>query len=458
MKNRIFHTFLLTAIVMIMLYALSWLPKMEVFGFETRPVDLLADIRPDENADQEVDVANAVTADGLRNYDMPIQGNIQPIEDYSWNKANAGLYVGHGMGYFYDSLDKVKTLGRPVRIAYFGDSFIEGDILTQDLRGLLQNRFGGAGVGFVDIESPTANFRVSVRATSKGWNAYSVTDKSGFDAGRQGIAERYFIPRGAAQVQMEGNAAMEAQHQDSWDVTTLYYRAPHHVIVTGQLNDGDVQSLAIGGSAEVQKVQLTGNAEKTAWTIPDGSGIFFGISLESSWGISLDNFSMRGNSGMTLAKIPEATLAQFASVRPYDLIVLQFGLNVANSNQVNYADYEREMENVVRKLGAAYPKASILIVGVGDRGERKGGRIATMRGIKELGRFQQQVAFKTGCSFWNLYQGMGGAGSIAKMADSKPAMANKDYTHINVKGGQFVAQRLFDALMAGYDERKGKNK
>ncbi len=456
MKNRIFHSFLLTAIVIVMLSVLSWLPKMEVFGFETKPVDLLADIRPDENAGKEVDVGSEVTADGLRNYDMPIQGNIQPIEDYSWHKNHADLYVGHGMGYFYDSLDKIQTLGRPVRIAYFGDSFIEGDILTQDLRALLQNRFGGSGVGFVDIESPTAGFRVSVRATSKGWSAYSVTDRSGFDPSKQGIAERYFIPRGIGQVQMEGNAAMKAQHQDSWDVTTLYYRAPRRVTVTGQLNDGEVQSLTIGGTADVQKIDLAGLAEKTVWSIPDGAGFFFGISLESAQGISLDNFSMRGNRGMTLSKIPEATLAQFAAVRPYDLIVLQFGLNVASSNQSDYSAYEKEMENVIRKLATAYPKASILIVGVGDRGERKGGRIATMRGIKELGRFQQQMAFKTGCSFWNLYQGMGGEGSIARMADGKPAMANKDYTHINVKGGQFVAQRLFDALMSGYDQRKGK--
>ena len=120
MRNRIFHAFLLTVMVIAMLYGLSWLPEMEIGDVKTKPVDLLADIRPGkggdeaaEEADTQVAVA-AMDADGLRNYDLPMQGNLMPIEDYSWNKGSPDLYVGHGMGYFYEALDKVASLGRPV--------------------------------------------------------------------------------------------------------------------------------------------------------------------------------------------------------------------------------------------------------------------------------------------------------------------------------------------------------
>ncbi|MFQ8804906.1 MAG: hypothetical protein ACLR8Y_07075 [Alistipes indistinctus] len=41
--------------------------------------------------------------------------------------------------------------GRPVRIAVLGDSFIEGDIITADLREQLQNLCGGRGVGFCAV-------------------------------------------------------------------------------------------------------------------------------------------------------------------------------------------------------------------------------------------------------------------------------------------------------------------
>ena len=64
------------------------------------------------------------------------------IEDYSDSTMR-------GMSRFYDALAQRASSRRPVRIAYFGDSFIEGDILTADLRAMLQSRFGGCGVGYV---------------------------------------------------------------------------------------------------------------------------------------------------------------------------------------------------------------------------------------------------------------------------------------------------------------------
>ena len=50
---------------------------------------------------------------------------------------------------------------RKIRVAYFGDSMIEGDLISQTLRKELQNSFGGCGVGFVPINSPVAKYRIS---------------------------------------------------------------------------------------------------------------------------------------------------------------------------------------------------------------------------------------------------------------------------------------------------------
>lgn len=55
------------------------------------------------------------------------------IEDYS---------VGHvGLHRFFAALRDRADLGRPVRVAFLGDSFIEGDILVADFRSALQQRF-----------------------------------------------------------------------------------------------------------------------------------------------------------------------------------------------------------------------------------------------------------------------------------------------------------------------------
>ena len=57
-------------------------------------------------------------------------------------------------------------------------------------------------------------------------------------------------------------------------------------------------------------------------------------------------------------------------------------------------------------------------------------------------------------AFWSLFDAMGGAGSIAKMVDSQPRQANLDYTHINHLGGRHLAQLLYDAIVAGYENHQ----
>ena len=56
------------------------------------------------------------------------------IEDYS---------VGHiGLKRFFAALRNSRQANRPVRVAFLGDSFIEGDIVVADFRSGMQERFG----------------------------------------------------------------------------------------------------------------------------------------------------------------------------------------------------------------------------------------------------------------------------------------------------------------------------
>jgi len=46
--------------------------------------------------------------------------------------------------YFFDALEKSES--DKIRIAHYGDSIIWGDIVTDNLRVLLQKRYGGHGI------------------------------------------------------------------------------------------------------------------------------------------------------------------------------------------------------------------------------------------------------------------------------------------------------------------------
>ena len=146
-KNRVWQSFFLTLIVISGLMALFYLPRTYWGDMELRRVNILADIqRRDEGGnilaeivadsidgyvEEKMDSA-AVAVQSLAYTDSVPEGMVA-IEDFA---DVEGLH--REMDYFYAALDEAHE--RPVRIAYFGDSYIEGDIITMDLRARLQQK------------------------------------------------------------------------------------------------------------------------------------------------------------------------------------------------------------------------------------------------------------------------------------------------------------------------------
>ena len=148
MKNGTHRTALFLCLAMLVLLALRMVPAATVGGHELAAVDCLSDLVPEP----EPVVPPAVVPKAAAKAQQAVRDTCPPgmvcIVDYAPDS------LARGMQPFYQALSRRAKLERPVRIAYFGDSYIEGDILTADLRAYLQQHFGGCGVGFVDIASP----------------------------------------------------------------------------------------------------------------------------------------------------------------------------------------------------------------------------------------------------------------------------------------------------------------
>jgi hypothetical protein len=63
---------------------------------------------------------------------------------------------------------------------------------------------------------------------------------------------------------------------------------------------------------------------------------------------------------------------------------------------------------------------------------------------------QRSLAERNHAAFWNLYEAMGGENSMVSWVEESPALANKDYTHVNFRGAHKIAGLLFDYLMQQY--------
>jgi hypothetical protein len=498
-KNKIWQTFLLVLLVVAVLIGLFYLPRIHLFDQNLRRVNILSDV---QRRDKDGNIVAEKVADSLDGYveqgvdsaairvkqlayvDTVPKGMVA-IEDF----ATDGLH--REMDKFYAALGQAHN--RPVRVAYFGDSYIEGDILTMDLRALLQQKFGGKGVGFVEIACVSSDFRRSVTSRRNNWSRYHANERGrGFKASLQSMAGSYFIPSGTATYELRCQNNVYGNLLGEVDEATVFFTPGSGLNINYSLNGGESQELFSNGTAsapqtydEVVEVMdsdstisyktvtrtvetaqqgagnvvaksVNGNISRFNMTVTGGHGSrFYGVALDGHNGVAVDNFSMRGSGGQHLGGIPVETLRSFAAVRPYDLIVIHYGLNVANEKQKDYGGYTGQLGKVIDLMKQAFPHASILVVSMGDRDKRgSDGQMHTMGGVKEMVSYERKMASDHHVAFWNLYEAMGGDGSLAKMTEKK--QANLDYTHINFAGGRHLAELLYDVLMNGktnYDNR-----
>lgn len=456
MKNRLHYTFGLILLITCGLLFLGYLPAINIGDMNLRKVDLLSDVRMTENT--EVD--SLLYADSIADtIDIPkpafvdsCKTGMECIEDFSDSTMR-------GMSRFYEALAGINSSRRPVRIAYFGDSFIEGDILTSDLRYLLQKEFGGSGVGYVTITSQFPGFRPTVKHGFEGWKSHNVTDTIGFDHKKQGLSNSYYLATEGAYVSLSGMKKYLPNHE-SCSVSSLFYLTSDSLHIKAIVNGGTENKFHLKGNGALQMVSVKGDIHDVKWTVGKGAekAVFYAATMDADRGVILDNFSTRGSSGQQLSGIPFNVLRGYEKLREYDLVILQYGLNVAFEGGKDYTYYKKGMKPVVENMKKAFPESSVLIVGIGDRETKdKNGNLRTMPGLKNLIISQKALAGETGVAFWNLYNAMGGEGSMQDMVNSKPAMANYDYTHINFHGGRHIANLLFEAMMYGkeqYEKRK----
>ena len=460
-SSRSQNPFVLVLLIVGLLGLLSFLqPEFTVGGVELRPVRLLADIlRKEPAAVAALDApppngpaSLASLADSLA---VGADSTATPAPADSTRARQPAVPNLGGLDSFLAALHQTKATGSPTRIAYFGDSMIEGDLVTGDLRNSLQTEFGGTGVGYVPINSVTADFRATIHQSySHNWREYNLVSGKVPESYPLGISGHSFVPRllpDTSWVQFQAGRQWAplrrfaeahlfygpGNGQDEVIVTTDGHRVPHTLPGTVAVNE------------LVLKPGTPARAMRLAFAAQEARPVY-GVSFESPQGVVLDNFSFRGNSGMSLTRIPMQQLAAFGKVLDYRLIILHYGVNVAHASVKDYGFYERAMTRVVDRMQRAFPNASILIIGMSDKSSRIDGEFVTDPSVPRLVAAQQRLARRNHAAFWNLFEAMGGENSMVGWVEDKPALANHDYTHVNSRGARKIADLLYTYLMEQY--------
>lgn len=361
---------------------------------------------------------------------------------------------------FYSKLHKLENTQKgKVRIAYFGDSMTDGDLIVQDIRQDMQNTFGGQGVGFVAITSLSAGGRYSVaHQFSKNWKTQSFINVKK-PLAPFGISGQIFMGNDTTQTYW-----VKYKAQGIKNCTQLN----HPILLFGKSkNEKGYISIKADDSEEVTKqlsptrllntIPLTDNNPKSLKidfhhidSIP-----FYGVNFDDGKGIHIDNYSLRGNSGLPLSVFNTSLMNAFDKVLGYDLIILQYGANVLSKDVESYGWYERKMQAVVNNLRNCFPNADILIISTADKATKVDDVMQTIPSLNSLLQAQKNYARKTDSGFINLYSLMGGKGSMITWVDGN--LAGKDYTHFTVQGAKKVAKLIHKEIIKGYELYKKNN-
>ena len=335
---------------------------------------------------------------------------------------------------------------RSVRIAFVGASFIEGDILVAPFRQALQQRYGGKGVGYVPLTSPVSRFRQSIQQRFEG--AWRQTFASKSDSRTLFTLSETFATATAS--------ASTSYKLTNADRVTLHYVSDTiPVAITYGINGGERQHVELPASHGALAEYTFPHSAVKQFELATGGGDgtrFYGVCFDSMTGISVDNYSLRGSSGTKLTAVSSALTAQLSRFRPYDLIILSYGLNVLSpkDNNDSYEWYYDAMAKSIEHIQQLYPHATILLMSLSDRATLHEGEIHPLNGVTRVLRIQHRLAQRYGLLFWNTHEAMASLGGIKGFVDK--GWAAKDYTHISMAGGTQLAKLLTADLIGDESE------
>ena len=304
--------------------------------------------------------------------------------DFFYNNPDRIFLPGDDYTFFDPVFKKFEEDSSIVRVIHYGDSQIEMDRMSSDLRDALQERFGGIGTGMFPVLSnvPSANIYCSASGGFTQYTMYgdSTTQRAGHN--RYGIMAQVVQMAGGGTISLRGTRNKTApQRTKTFQTVTLLYGRASGGFKARAVSDtlkpqASIERLEsgttlmrwdFGRSVDRVRINLSGNAE------------IYGITADGAEGVAVDNIPLRGCSGTIFSRLSKPLMADCMQLENAGLIILQFGGNympVAHSSKV-ISSYCNKIAEQIQYFHKAAPDAKILFIGPSDMGTSRNGRIVT---------------------------------------------------------------------------------
>ncbi len=360
---------------------------------------------------------------------------------------------------FYEKLYalQISKKGR-INIAHIGDSHIQADHFSGTIRQKLQLKFGNAGRGLI--------FPYRVAKSNEPFT-YKTTSNSNWEAKRN-VFYQTPLPIGVSGFTIETadscseiNLTVKDQPGLGYSFTdfTLFQEKDinnYDITVCDELNceKGTFKSTDKSITSFVSEIKFDKPMRQIILrnqvtdTLNQKTTRIYGMLLENdSSGIL---YNMIGVNGAEYKhyKMSKYFTEQLSYLNS-DLVIVSLGTNEAFFPNFDKALFYTNIDTLITSIKTANPKASVLLTTPADSYRRvRKGRVKNPD--MKLARLTIiNYCLQHNMPYWDLYEIMGGYGSMAKWFTAK--LAAKDRVHFNAKGYQIQGDLFYNALMNGYE-------
>ena len=375
---------------------------------------------------------------------------------------------------FYGALYHEKWKRNIVRVMHFGDSQIECDRITSFIRNKLQHRFKGLGPGLLPAIQPYGNF-FSINQTNTGnWQRYTIFGKLDTNIVHKNYGAMAAFSRYApvmndsvcdsvlysAGIKFSASKTSYRRARKFSEMKLFYGNLHYQAQMNVLINDSIIQTVSlITDSAfcvyTFKSDTLIDNVEIEffGYDSPD----IYGLSLNDTIGLTVDNIALRGSSGTIFTKLDYSHLDLMLDELNPKLVILQFGGNVMPYIKMGKVkSFGYYFGRQLKRLKKMRPNSSFIVIGPSDMSVKDDNNYLTYPVLASVNNVMKKASFDAGFAYWDMYKAMGGKNSMPSWVNADPPLASKDYTHFTIKGAKLVANMFYNALMVDYEEYKKK--
>lgn len=364
---------------------------------------------------------------------------------------------------FFARAEQARANHEVVRILHYGDSQIEMDRISNNIRSFFQKTFGGGGPGLVPVIQTIPSFAVSQYASGDLTLYASYGDGARCNGNYGFMAKCYRLGGGAT------FGANASRHSDTdprvkqfSNVTLIYNDRTGNFSATLKDRKGAFKETQSPGLQGIHTCHWLMDSATTALQISmQGSADLYGVMLDDGYGVAVDNIPLRASSGNQFTLITDTILRECYKQTNVGMIIMQFGGNSVPViyNEKSLHNYCVSIERQIQRVKKSCPGATILFIGPSDMSTRRGGKLDTYPMLPQLIDSLRTIALRNHAAYWDIYEVMGGQGSMVAWAQN--GLAGPDYVHFTPAGARKVGQALaqnFSTMYEFYRTRKNMPK